>query len=110
MKAIDAYFEEVDEEHKELLLFLHDYLLSFPNVTSKLRYGIPFYDQKKWFCYVNPQKKGGVELAFLNGIKMSHPALDSKNRKMVSSIHIRDVESTDWDLINELVKLSIAKL
>lgn len=107
MKAIDAYFENTKEEHKELLLFLHDYLLSFPKVTSKLRYGIPFYDQKKWFCYVNPQKKGGVELAFINGVKMSHPALDSKNRKMVSSILIKDIETTDWDLINSYIELTL---
>jgi len=89
---------------QEICLLLHDLFLSFPNISAKLRYKIPFYYQKSWLCYLNPQKGGGVELVFLRGWEMSNAqgVLEDKGRKQVRGLTIKTVKDLNVDLISEL--------
>ena len=67
-------------------------LLSFPEVSRKMRYKIPFYDYKSWVCYLNPVKPDKVEMCFFRGKKLSNVQglLEDRGRKMVSGILLED--------------------
>lgn len=94
----------MDIVEQEICLLLHDLFISFPAIESKIRYRIPFYYQYSWICYLNPQKKGGVELVFLRGKDMSNAQgiLDFKGRKQVSGLMIKSHKDIDLKLVSEL--------
>jgi hypothetical protein len=92
--SFDHYVSEQSENIGMVSEFLNDLFLSYPNVTCKIRYNIPFYDYGSWICYINPIKKSdGVELVFLQGrdLLSIFPFLDSKDRKMVAGIEIKQI-------------------
>jgi hypothetical protein len=65
-----------------------------PQMCSKIRFKIPFYNVHSWICYFNPQKNGGVELVFIKGNRIPDPfnILDAKNRSIVKGIGIQSVD------------------
>ncbi len=67
MKESIDYILEFEGTVKEVMLQLHDFILSHPEMYSKISYGIPFYYRKSWICYLNPRKNKSVELAFIRG-------------------------------------------
>lgn len=85
--------------------FLDEFILDFPGVTSKLRYGIPFYYKKSWICYLNPIKNNGIELAFTRANELSNEQglLDFKKRKQVAGIEIYDLKDFPVTTIQEIV-------
>ena len=79
------------------------------NLTSKIRFKIPFYYGRSWICYLNPIKTGGVTLAFIRGNELSnsHGILESKNRKQVMSIDFDGVEDIPSESIMEIIHEAI---
>jgi hypothetical protein len=106
MLQVNDYIESLPDRQKMLVQVLHDFLLSFPGVHAKIRYKIPFYDRRTWFCYLNPIKNEGVELAFLNGHKMSNAqgVLDLRGRVQVAGIRFYRVEEMDEEILFEIVQ------
>jgi hypothetical protein len=103
MEAIAAYIEQQTPAQQQILYHLHDYFLSFPNISVKKRYRIPFYDQKTWICYTNAKKKTGVELVFLNGRELSdYPTLEARGRKMVKGILYQDVADINYEILDPI--------
>ena len=78
-------------------------------MTHKLRYGIPFYNVKKWLCYISPQKKGGIELCFLHGRWMTDTqgSLDAKDRTQIYGITYHKLEEINEELLKILLKEAI---
>ena len=99
----DAFRERLDSNQLQIVEYLHDCFLNFPEITSKIRYRIPFYDYKSWICYINPLKKGGVELCFIKGQELSaYPEyLHSKGRKMIAGIEIKTIEKAAEERVME---------
>jgi hypothetical protein len=93
------------------MLHLHNLMMSFPEVTSKISYQIPFYYRKSWICYLNPVKGGGVELGFTRGQELSNEQgiLEAKGRKQVAGIifySLKDIpERALLEVINEAIIL-----
>ncbi len=56
------YIYQREGNQQEIMLHLHELLTSYPEVSGKIRYKIPFYYRKSWICYLNPTKYGSVEL------------------------------------------------
>lgn len=85
--------------------YLHDLLMSFPQVTTKIRYKIPFYYRKSWVCYLNPVKNNGVELCFLKGSELSNEQaiLEPTDRKMVRGIKYYNTDVIDEKLLREVI-------
>ncbi|WP_235296314.1 DUF1801 domain-containing protein [Portibacter marinus] len=91
---ITQFVEGQSESVAEICSVLHDLFLSYPNVKCFIRYNIPFYDYRKWVCYINPLKKSNaVELVFLNGkvLKESFEFRKDRGRKMVAGIEIDEI-------------------
>lgn len=108
MNAVEEFVLSVDEERREIMVYLHHLFTERLGLKPKLRYRLPFYDHKKWVCYVNPKKGGGVELVFLDGQNLSDPKkiLDPAGRKRVAGItlySLADIPERDIvDLVEQL--------
>lgn len=91
---IEDFIYDLDPTQKVIVKQLHALLSEYPGVHVKARYKIPFYYRYSWICYINPIEKKGVELCFLSGTEMSNfdGALQTKNRKMVAGIAIKNPE------------------
>ena len=106
MREVDEFILRVDEGRRDIVIYLHHLFTDKLGLKPKLRYRLPFYDHKKWVCYVNPKKSGGVELVFLDGQSLHDPAgiLDGTGRKRVSGIMIYELENIPEREIIDLVK------
>ena len=96
MNDIEAYLSDLASPQQEMMDYLHQLITSYPEVTAKIRYKIPFYYRRSWICYLNPTKDKGVELAFTRGNELSNEQglLDARGRKQVSGVvfyQLRDI-------------------
>lgn len=88
MNPVESYIYNMDTVEQEIASYLHDVFTQKYGMTCKLRYHIPFYDINKWVCYINPQKKTGVELCFLHGRWMSDECglLEARGRTQIKGV------------------------
>ncbi len=105
MNAVEEFVISLDEERREVVIYLHHLFTEKLSLKPKMRYGLPFYDDEKWLCYINPKRTGGVELVFLDGQKLEDPSgiLDPAGRKMVAGIMIHSLEDIPEQEIIALV-------
>jgi len=105
MNKIAYFIDNFEGEQRKMLEYFHEILISFPTVTCKIRYKIPFYDQNKWFCYLNPIKPDKIALCFLRGNELSNVQgiLESKGRKIVSSVEFSSVHEIPKNAIREII-------
>lgn len=88
------------------MIHLDQLLMQNPEVTAKIRYRVPFYYRKSWFCYLNPIKNHGVEMAFIRGNELSNTQgiLQAKNRKQVHGIEMFDTKSLPLKALQEVIQ------
>ena len=102
---VEIYIDELEGEQKLIATVLHDLMMTYPEVTNKIRYKIPFYYRKSWICYINPIKNNGIEFCFLRADELSNESgnLDFKSRKQVAGISIYDHNDLPLDAITEVI-------
>lgn len=102
--AEDFIYSCTNENQKEILQYLHDYFLSFPEVEDKIRFKIPFYFRKSWICYLNPIKNDGIELAFTRGNELSNDQglLLDKGRKQIRGIEFFSRKDIPIEIVGEI--------
>lgn len=105
MQTVEDYIYRFEGDQQEVLLYFHNVLTSFPAVTTKIRYKIPFYYQSTWVCYLNPVKPDKIAICFLRGYEMSNEQnlLESKGRKQVLSAEFASVDEIPKKLMNEII-------
>ena len=106
MTSVQDFIYNYEGQQQAILQATHDWLSKELDLTSKLRYKIPFYYRKSWVCYLNPGKKAGVELSFTRGNELSNAQglLESKGRKQVFSITLMELSEIPWATLNEVVQ------
>lgn len=106
MEAVQHYIDELDPVPGAIMHQLHLSLLNNPGVVAKIRYRVPFYFRKSWFCYLNPIKQNGVELAFIRGRELSNQEgiLLAKDRKMVRGIELFRADDIPWESVNSIIQ------
>lgn len=109
MKTVEDFILGLDGQQKAIVSYLHNRLTNDHDLIPKIRFKIPMYFRKTWVCYLNPIKNDGIELAFLNGNKLSNDQglLNSKDRKMVSGIDLFHISKIQEKLIDEIIQESI---
>lgn len=109
MTPTEAYILEQPDNQQQIMQRLHDLLLSFPKITTKIKHNIPFYYRKKWLCYLNPISGGGVELCFLRGSDLSNEQdiLVANKRKIVAGVSYYSVDEIDKKTLNEVINEAI---
>jgi len=50
-----------NSNQQAIFQFLHDILITYPMIETKIRYKVPFYFCKSWVCYINPIKLACVK-------------------------------------------------
>lgn len=105
MSPIEDFIYRHEGNQREVMVYFHRLLTSFPTVTAAIKYRIPFYDQNTWVCYLNPLKNGKVSLCFIRGYELSNTQglLESKGRKQVLSIDFGRVSDIPEDAIREII-------
>lgn len=86
--TFDYFIDIISDNQREIILYLDALFLSYPEVSKKMRYKLPFYYYNSWVCYLNTVKGDRVELCFINGQKLSNNQglLDTRGRKMIAGI------------------------
>lgn len=109
MKTIESFIWQQDKNQQEILRYFHTLFSIELNLTSKIRFKIPFYYNKSWVCYLNPLKDDKVELAFLRGNELSnaHGLLAFKGRKQVAGVEIDSVQDLPLEQIKEIIQEAI---
>ncbi|MBL8000491.1 MAG: DUF1801 domain-containing protein [Flavobacteriales bacterium] len=71
--AVEAWFEQLPEEWRPQAQRLRELLLeASPLMRESWKYSTPFYDHRRWMCYLSLQRKGLV-LGFIQGVHMPDP-------------------------------------
>ncbi len=100
------FIDQYEGVQQELLTYLDELISSFPEVTCRLRYQLPFYYRKSWICYLNPNQDGKVELAFTRGNELSNEQglLASRGRKQVYSAMFSSILDVDENELLEVLQ------
>lgn len=109
MTEVEEFILNKSGNQKEILEYLHNLMMTFPEIVSKVRYKIPFYYRKSWICYLNPIKNNKVEFTFTRGNELSNDQdlLDSRGRKQVSGITFANVKEIPKQTIIEIIQEAI---
>ncbi len=109
MQDVENYIYQFEGNQKEVIMYFHNLLTNDFNLSSKIRYKIPFYDIKSWICYLNPLKNGKIELAFIRGNELSNHQgmLNSKGRKQVYGIEFAKISDIPITEVNEIINEAI---
>ena len=102
---MDEFLSRLSEKQLTLFYYLDGLIKTFPGISTKIRYKIPFYDYYSWVCYINPIKTEGVELCFIKGKELSnsHGLLKSKDRKMIAGITLENLEDISEESLIETI-------
>lgn len=108
MIEVENFIYKHEGDQREILLYLHHLFIDF-DLSTKIRYKIPFYYGKTWICYLNPIKKGGIELVFIRGNELSNSQglLDNKGRKQVAGLEIFNVKDIPQETLREVIHEAI---
>ena len=107
MKLVEDYLNNIKKtELNELAFFIHQFILTYPGITSKISYGIPFYYGKKWICYLNITKQNQLEWAFTRAKEMKNKSgfLQFNGRKQVAGITLNNINELHEDILEELMQ------
>ncbi|MEZ4887739.1 MAG: DUF1801 domain-containing protein [Chitinophagales bacterium] len=107
-KVLDFIYEQ-ETEQREILLFIHQLMLSYPAMIVKIRYQIPFYYRKSWICYLNPIKNKAVDFCFVRGNELSNEQgiLEAKDRKQVRSLTFSSVDEIPVEALQQIIQEAI---
>ena len=105
MTDVDDFILRHEGNQRDLMYFIHNYMMAQPQMTTKLRYKIPFYYRKTWICYLNPRKDNSIEFCFIRGRELSNEQgiLDAKGRKMITSINLSKFEDIPQEALFEVI-------
>lgn len=106
MNEAEDFIYQHEGNQKQLLLYFHNLLISFPKVYAKICYKIPFYYLKSWVCYLNPIKNKGVEICFIHGKELSNSQglLQTNGRKQVYGIPFYSIKEVPEDTVLEIIQ------
>lgn len=108
-QEVEQFIQLSSEKQQEILWTLHSLIVEIPEITSKIRYKIPFYYRKSWVCYLSPKKTQEIELVFTRGQELSNEQgiLETQGRKQVSGILISSLENIPEQAIQEILQEAI---
>lgn len=101
MHTVDEYIasDKVLPWMKTRMEEVRQMILTFPEISERIRYGAPFYDYEGMMLYMGPFKKKRLMLGFCNGIRMQDEFGVLKNDAGQTQIrHFELYEHTSPDL------------
>jgi len=112
MLGVDNYIYNREEPVRSVLDFVHQHLHGIDEqVTSSIKWRIPYYVRKKGLCYMNiPAKTVKVELNFPFA-RTFDPAvqelLDFRGRSVMAGIMLYSLETIDVEKLDIIIAEAI---
>ena len=106
MNGLDDFYLTKTEPNKSCFLALRDIILnSYKDLSETVKYGMPcFCLGKKALCYLWIDKvTNWPYILFVDGNKLSHPALESGTRKRMKTLPINPSEDIQVDQIHQIL-------
>lgn len=72
MQTVDEYIALREPWMQSKMESVRQILLTFPEITERIRYQVPFYDCCGMMIYMGPFKKKRLVVGFCNGIHMTN--------------------------------------
>lgn len=107
---LDNFYLKTSEPEKSCLLALRGLILSFDkDITSTLKYGMPFFCFRgKMFCYLWTRKNNGCPyIGFVEGKNIDHPKLLAEKRSRMKILLIDADKDIPIKTINLLLKQAL---
>jgi len=107
MTEVEEFIYQFEGNQHKVMLYFHNWLTM--NLTSKIRFKVPFFYRKSWICYLNPTKDDRIEFAFTRGNELSNNQgiLENFGRKQVYSIMYENVSDIQIQQVNEIIHEAI---
>ncbi len=109
MDPIEDFIYNYEGGQREIMLFLHQFLISDFDLRPRMSYKIPFYYRKSWICYMNPLQGEGIEFAFPRGNELSNEQglLVDRGRKQVRGIIFKTLFDISLPSLREVLQEAI---
>jgi hypothetical protein len=110
VKELDNFYLSREEPIRGCLLALREIVLSLDkDVTSTLKYGMPFFCYKgKMFCYLWVHKKHCLPyLGLVEGKKIDHPQLILEKRARMKIMLFQPDEDLPVDTIEDILNKAL---
>ena len=109
LSPVEDYIYKAKSPAKEIMDFLHGHFIR-KGLRAKISYGLPFYSAKKWICYCNPQKSGGIELCFTEADKFEDPTglLQIRDRKRMKGIYLKSLETLPIEALEQILEVALS--
>jgi len=103
MSSFENFMYNQSVENQRILEYLHELFINEPQVNCKIRYKVPFYYRNSWICYLNPKKKGGLELCFVraNELANANGLLAFRDRTQVAGVIYQSVSDINEEALME---------
>ncbi|MBL1280980.1 MAG: DUF1801 domain-containing protein [Fluviicola sp.] len=111
LTPLDNFYAKTEEPLRSTLMALRDIILSQnENLSSSVKYGMPFFSyNKKMFCYLWVDKKTREPyIGVVEGNKINHPSLEQGNRKRMKIFRIDSQKDLPVEKISEVLQLALA--
>lgn len=110
MNPVEAYLLKLPKNEQEIASFFHTLLVNKYKLIPAIKWNIPTYAGNFLICYLNPDKKSGLHLSFMQGYKLSNTnkMLKPKNRKKVTSYHITSLDSIPYQALINCIEEAIS--
>ena len=105
MTEVEDFIYQLEGNQRNAMLYFHNLLTVDLNLSSKIKFKVPFFYRKSWICYLNPTKDGRIEFAFTRGNELSNNQgiLNSFGRKQVYSIMVENISDIPIQQIKEII-------
>lgn len=109
MSSVESFILGLGENEQKVAAFIHHLITDEFDLVCDIKFGIPMYARRTWVCYLNPIKKGGLELAFTRGNELSNEQgiLNAKGRKYVSGITLFTIDELPEKAIHEILQEAV---
>ena len=110
LKSLDNFYANQNEPCKSCLLALSKIILEQDkNITTALKYGMPFFMYKgKMFCYLWIDKKANEPyLGIVEGSLAHHPLLVKGKRARMKTIQFKASKDLPMKTINSILKQTL---
>lgn len=103
--SVDQYILKQEGDIRVMMEILNDFLCLEVALESGLRYGLPFFmEKKKMICYLHKCKDGTVDVTFWKGhlLVKDYPHLEQRDRKIMASLNYSTPVEMNLELIHEI--------
>jgi|TARA_R110002050_G_scaffold114567_2_gene230152 hypothetical protein len=111
LKKIDSFYHNTPEPERSVFLAISNFILSLDgNISTDLKYGMPFFSYKnKMCCYLWKDKKTNEPyIGIVEGNRINHPQLEKGNRSRMKILRVDPNLDIDIETISEILNSVIA--